>query len=477
MGRNVFDNDIFISYRHEGGAIAANHLAEKLRNDGYTVTFDKKSLRAGLFDKQILKYINSCTDFIVILDKNVFEKTLRGEPLEDDWLRRELAHAIKMEKNIIPIPLENFVKPHKKELPNDIADVVSHQFIKYDIEKFDKFYDDLCNDGYLKTPNPQKNLFRKYWKTSLGTLIFLLCMLLIFFIGKNSVTQPERLIFAGGGSVSNLIDSLVGHKGDTAFIRTYENAYYLNLATENAWSLLLEEKKKDKNTREQNHFHSICLSAERISDDSVFMKKIKLDKPSDGLIVGISLGYDTLEVLIHDDFNKYGVDKTDKSISTENLKKILTDTFNIYTTTIQSGTFRSYSENMKPDSLQFMIESRQKFFSKDEPAETASIENIFLASKYYYPKLLSDSYTPLILMKDGEVCRKPMFLYFVVYKDNDKNIYYTVAEPIRRFLEKVVNKIGIEKYEDKELYKAIINDGKLSVSKYHTNTVLELKFK
>ena len=96
--------DIFISYRRDGGQDAARLLVEKLRQDNYNVSFDQENLGNGDFNKQLLKRIEECEDFILICDARVFDRILENKD-EKDWLRVELAKAF------------------PKELPSDIDKV------------------------------------------------------------------------------------------------------------------------------------------------------------------------------------------------------------------------------------------------------------------------------------------------------------------------------------------------------------------
>jgi hypothetical protein len=115
--------DIFLSYRRNGGYVTAKHLYDLLSRDGYNVSFDIDTLRNGDFDVELLKRIDECTDFIVILNKDVFVRTLdQSVNIKQDWLRNELAYALEKGKNVIPIMLEGFTE-FPENLPADIARV------------------------------------------------------------------------------------------------------------------------------------------------------------------------------------------------------------------------------------------------------------------------------------------------------------------------------------------------------------------
>lgn len=146
--------DIFISYRRKGGYETAKHLYDLLTRDGYSVSFDIDTLRNGDFDVALLQRIEECTDFILILNKGAFDRTL--DPAfnpENDWMRNELAHALKLGKNIIPVMLEGF-DSFPDNLPADIAKVVRKNGPKYDSYYFDDFYRRM-KQQFFETPEPE----------------------------------------------------------------------------------------------------------------------------------------------------------------------------------------------------------------------------------------------------------------------------------------------------------------------------------
>ena len=132
--------DIFISYRREGGYDTAKHLNDLLVRDGYKVSFDIDTLRSGNFDTQLLSRIDQCKDFILIVDQHAFDRTLdpNFNP-KNDWLRCELAYALKKGKNIIPIFLSG-VNGFPNNLPADISGVTMKNGPEYNKFYFDDFY-------------------------------------------------------------------------------------------------------------------------------------------------------------------------------------------------------------------------------------------------------------------------------------------------------------------------------------------------
>lgn len=178
--------DIFISYRREGGFETAKHIFDLLRNDGYRVSFDIDTLRNGNFDTSLLQRIDECKDFILIVDAHAFDRTLNPNfPPSSDWLRQELAHALKRHKNIIPIFL-NGVDAFPQGLPADISDVTRKNGPKYNREYFDEFYRRLKNNFLTSSRHSLnfefivrlKSLIHKAWKyVAIGTVVIVLGIL------------------------------------------------------------------------------------------------------------------------------------------------------------------------------------------------------------------------------------------------------------------------------------------------------------
>ena len=151
--------DVFISYRIEGGYETAKHLNDLLVRDGYRVSFDIDTLRNGDFDTQLLERIEQCKDFILIVDAHAFDRTL--DPTFDpqkDWVHRELAHALKYKKNIIPVFLYN-VSTFPEGLPNDISEVTTKHGPEYNKYYFNDFYIKLKEDFLLTKRHSNRWLF------------------------------------------------------------------------------------------------------------------------------------------------------------------------------------------------------------------------------------------------------------------------------------------------------------------------------
>lgn len=187
---------IFISYRHSDTADKAEHLLSLLEAAGYKnrVSFDRENLD-GRFDQEILRRLDTCTDFIIILgtetlahikdeefewynklaiceiesfptleEEFLAEKSLKckalGEQIRDadkhiDFVRLEIARAIAKGKNIIPVVPVNTDEYNFDyiSLPKDVQSLNKYQAVKYQDSK-DFLFKDILDKilKRLKTP-------------------------------------------------------------------------------------------------------------------------------------------------------------------------------------------------------------------------------------------------------------------------------------------------------------------------------------
>ena len=130
---------IFISYRRQGGDLAAKLICEALKNRGYTVFYDYDSLSGGYFDDRIFQAIEGCGDFILVLPENSLDRCEN----EDDWVRQEIAHALKLGKNIVPVMLDGFKFP--SVLPPDIDNVRRVNGVQFITSYFDSVMDAIVD--------------------------------------------------------------------------------------------------------------------------------------------------------------------------------------------------------------------------------------------------------------------------------------------------------------------------------------------
>lgn len=138
--KQVFEHDVFISYRRKGGAELARLLFAELERKGYRVFLDVEGLGEGHFDERLLRVIEGSRNVVAVLSVGCLDRCA----LEDDWMRLELAHAIKTRRHIIPVMVPGFAFPAVSELPAELHDLPRHQSIPYDHVLFGATLAKLC---------------------------------------------------------------------------------------------------------------------------------------------------------------------------------------------------------------------------------------------------------------------------------------------------------------------------------------------
>ncbi len=182
--------DIFISYRREDTGQRAEHLKDLLDNDYKDrISFDRENL-TGLFDVELARRIDTCVDFLLLIDEKSLVYTEKDNSDESiclynylatasigdfeakinelgpeyplDFVRIEIARALhRRDANIIPIVPEtsdkfNFAKLY---LPKDIVGLKRYDAIFFSKNK-DSLFKDILNKlrNHLKTPKTSKKV-------------------------------------------------------------------------------------------------------------------------------------------------------------------------------------------------------------------------------------------------------------------------------------------------------------------------------
>lgn len=136
MTENAYD--VFISYRRDKGGAEARLIRAALAERGLRVFLDVTDLSKGHFDEALLRYVAATPSFIVILSPDALDPRIQKQ---EDWMRREVAHAIRTERNIVPVMFPGFEFP--AELPDDIKDLPRHQGVKYSHDFFEAVIDKI----------------------------------------------------------------------------------------------------------------------------------------------------------------------------------------------------------------------------------------------------------------------------------------------------------------------------------------------
>ena len=184
--------DVFISYRREDGTALAMYLYEVLTQKGYRVFLDMNELKNGNYSDAIMEQILHCTDFISVLSPNA----LQG--LDDkDWVRKELACALREKKNVIPVMDPKFEFPDN--LPKDIENVRMMNGIKFRMDFKDASIEKL--ESFLEsTPGDHDPWWKKLLVPAIILVLAIVGVILFLLLGRGN--GGEQKPPAGSSEIS-----------------------------------------------------------------------------------------------------------------------------------------------------------------------------------------------------------------------------------------------------------------------------------
>lgn len=97
------EKTVFISYRRTD-VFTALAVYENLKNQGYDVFFDYRTIPSGDFEQYIIASIKARAHFLVILTPTALDRCNES----GDWLRREIELAMDEKRNIVPLFFKGF---------------------------------------------------------------------------------------------------------------------------------------------------------------------------------------------------------------------------------------------------------------------------------------------------------------------------------------------------------------------------------
>lgn len=121
---------IFISYRREDTSGESGRLKDKLEQvfGKENIFYDVETLEAGLnFDQSIAKALNESKVLLAMIGphwlKVADSKGVKRLLKPDDWVRKEIAEALKRELRVIPILVNGAEMPDAEELPDELKEL------------------------------------------------------------------------------------------------------------------------------------------------------------------------------------------------------------------------------------------------------------------------------------------------------------------------------------------------------------------
>lgn len=147
-GNPVANKSVFVSYRRSVSAFIARAVFQHLHSSGYDVFMDVESLDSGTFENIIFNQIAARAHFLVILTPGTLERCV--EP--GDMVRREIEAAITLQRNIVPLLLNEFsFERNAQFLVGDLAKLKEFNGIRVPHDYFEEAMDRL-RTRFLKQP-------------------------------------------------------------------------------------------------------------------------------------------------------------------------------------------------------------------------------------------------------------------------------------------------------------------------------------
>ncbi|MCL2636924.1 MAG: toll/interleukin-1 receptor domain-containing protein [Oscillospiraceae bacterium] len=169
--------NVFLSYRRDGGEAMAILLRDRLAEKGYRVFLDVENLNAGTFNDKLLEIIDGCTDFVLVCSAGCLDRCIN----EGDWVHKEISHAYKAGKNVVPVMLRGFEWP--EALPEDIEILRMQNGVSASNSEFFEAVIDRLADKFLQSsPKRMKKLIFKIAKV-VSAVIGVLALTVVLAVG------------------------------------------------------------------------------------------------------------------------------------------------------------------------------------------------------------------------------------------------------------------------------------------------------
>ena len=135
--------DVFISYRRQGGSERAELLKAVFEKNGYVserIFMDTHTLKGGDFKMRLKAAIEDSSNFVVLITRGCFDNVK-----ESDFFVFEIAEAIRLKKNIVPVFFDGADSFNKDLVPESIKDLSCQNAVSYSHEYADASYQKLCS--------------------------------------------------------------------------------------------------------------------------------------------------------------------------------------------------------------------------------------------------------------------------------------------------------------------------------------------
>lgn len=108
---------VFLSYRRAVSWAMARLVRDDLTRHGFDVFMDVDDIDSGEFERRILGEIEARSHFLLLLEPRSLDRIAE----DDDWLRREITHALAHGRNVVPLVANGARMPRAADLPDAVS--------------------------------------------------------------------------------------------------------------------------------------------------------------------------------------------------------------------------------------------------------------------------------------------------------------------------------------------------------------------
>ncbi|MCQ2202947.1 MAG: TIR domain-containing protein [Bacteroidales bacterium] len=187
----------------------APRLYEYLRAKGYSVFLDRKEMSSGDYKTQIRDNIRKAKDVLILLEKNSLQSCFNNsdEEFSKDVFCFEICEALKKEKGVLPILLDDYKMPSEEELPKELNKLPKIHGVDFDTtDEIGEFYEsELIRKGKSGT----RLVSTRPWSIAaimsvvLLGLVVLLALWIFVFDKKANASELERIFETGRSYYEN----------------------------------------------------------------------------------------------------------------------------------------------------------------------------------------------------------------------------------------------------------------------------------